>query len=299
MNLFFYFFFIIFSLSSQAGEFDTRFKDGNAYNLRKDEIRNNIQKQPFIIDVVFEDEKSLGIGFFIKEDGTGLTSYHVVSKGKSFASIEGVVYPIEIIGFDEVLDVAIIKVKGFQSSAFNIAKNQEYLPATKVSILEKRTQTFGKILQNNQNSFIFDIDISVGFSGSPVFCGESVCGIITSFEKQTNHAIATKTSKITKNFTEMLAGNNFKKKQFNFYVMDLQKYDSLSQDFENPKKNLGVLITYSDEENLQTWDIITQVNGQDVNNVQEMQGIISRIYANEETVFTVIRGKQTIVISIP
>ncbi len=282
------------------------------HNLRKEEIRNMMQKQPFVLDVILSDGKSSGMGFFISNDGTALTSYHVVENAQSiFAAIEGVLYQVEIVGYDEVLDVAALKVKNFQSHQLQFSKNDPQ-PQSKVSIFEKRSQIYGKVLQSSGINFTSDIEISQGLSGSPIFCGEVVCGIATSFQKQQTklelhsieifgNAIATKITKVVKNLDKMLLGEGFKKKKFDFYVMDLQKYDSISLENtpNSSQKNLGVLITHSTDEKLQTWDIITAINSQNVNNVNDLQVITASIYANEETIFTIIRGKETITISIP
>jgi len=282
------------------------------HNLRKEEIRNMMQKQPFVLDVILSDGKSSGMGFFISNDGTALTSYHVVENAQSiFAAIEGTLHQVEVVGYDEVLDVAALKVKNFQSHPLQLAKSDPQ-PQSKVSIFEKRSQIYGKVLQSSGINFTSDIEILQGLSGSPIFCGEVVCGIATSFQKQQKklelhsieifgNAIATKITKVAKNLDKMLLGENFKKKKFDFYVMDLQKYDSISLENtpNSSQKNLGVLITHSTDENLQTWDIITAINSQNVNNVNDLQVITASIYANEETIFTVLRGKETIMISIP
>lgn len=311
---------IILQVNAQEPE---RTKEAQIYstthNLRKEEIRNMMQKQPFVLDVILADGKLSGIGFFISNDGTALTSYHVVENAQNiFALIEGVLYQVEIIGYDEVIDVAALKVKNFQSHPLQLAKSDPQ-PQSKVSIFEKKSQIHGKVLQSSGVNFVSDILISQGLSGSPIFCGEVVCGIITSFQRQVQkeqtfeqkveykqagnigNAIATKVTKVAKNLEKMLSGENFKKKKFDFYVMDLQKYDSISLEntHNSAQKNLGVLVTHSKDENLQAWDIITAINSQSVNNVNDLQVITANIYANDETIFTALRGKETITISIP
>ncbi len=272
------------------------------HNLRKEEIRTMMQKQPFVIDVVSGGEKSSGMGFFIGEDGTAMTSHHVVEGSDSiFTAIEGVLYSVEIVGFDEVLDVAVLKVKNFQSHPLQFAKSDPQ-PQAKITISDKKNHIHGKVLQGLSNSFVCDVEISQGFSGSPVFCGDAICGVVTSFQKQTGNAIATKISKIAKNLEKMTAGENFKKKKFDFYVMDLQKYDSISLEDNarsSSQKNLGVLITHSIDEKLQAWDIITAINSQKVQNVNDLQLITSNIYASDETTFTILRGREVITITIP
>ncbi len=269
------------------------------HNLRKEEIRNMMQKQPFVIDVILGDEKSSGMGFFIEGEGLAMTSHHVVSGGDSIlAAIDGMLYQVEIVGFDEVLDVAVLKIKNVHSHSLQFAKSDPSLQ-TKITIPEKRSHVSGKVVQVLGNSFIADVEIMQGASGSPVFCGEAICGVVTSFQKQTGNAIATKISKIAKNLEKMTSGENFKKKKFDFYVMDLQKYDSISLDTGSHQKNLGVLITHSIDENFHTWDIITAINTQKVSNVGDLQAITGGIYANEEVTFTVMRGKETITVVIP
>ena len=55
----------------------------------------------------------LGTGFFIGKDGLGLTAYHVVfgAKALSAKTLSGARYPLQVVGYDENNDVAVVRVK--------------------------------------------------------------------------------------------------------------------------------------------------------------------------------------------
>jgi len=54
----------------------------------------------------------LGTGFFISQDGLALTAYHVVFGAKTLSArlLDGKDYPVNIIGYDDANDVALVKV---------------------------------------------------------------------------------------------------------------------------------------------------------------------------------------------
>jgi serine protease Do len=70
----------------------------------------------------------VGTGFFISPDGLVLTAYHVLDPGPAFAGAERLVargpdgrrYPLELVGFDAFLDLALLQAVG--------AENVPYLP---------------------------------------------------------------------------------------------------------------------------------------------------------------------------
>jgi serine protease Do len=61
--------------------------------------------------------ESLGSGFFIDTDGTAVTNYHVIKSASKIYAVAGdeVQYEAELIGGDEDLDIAIIKVKNIKN----------------------------------------------------------------------------------------------------------------------------------------------------------------------------------------
>lgn len=250
----------------------------------------NVYASSFIIDVTKNTESSTGMGFFIQNDGTGMTAYHVVQNADSISiKTEKQSLPAKIIGFDEVLDVAIIKTD-FVSNDFNGLTN--IMPVNIVISIEN---IFGNIINRSLNYFTMDIDIYEGLSGSPVMCGQGVCGVVTSFEKNTNNAIATRASAILKKYDQLLSGGKFKKKVVDFYVTNPTKELLTILEMDVNEKN-GVLVTKTKNQLLQTWDIITHINNKPVSNVEALQRIFSEIYEDELTKLQIIRDKKKYVI---
>lgn len=93
----------------------------------------------------------VGTGFFISPDGLVLTAYHVVDPGADFVGEESLVargpdgtrYPLELIGFDAYLDLALLRAVG--------AKDVPYLP------LQSRELSVGSgivAIGNSRNEFL-------------------------------------------------------------------------------------------------------------------------------------------------
>jgi len=63
--------------------------------------------------------ESIGSGFFIDADGTAVTNYHVIKSASKIYAVagDGVQYEATLIGGDEDLDIAIIKVKNIKNVA--------------------------------------------------------------------------------------------------------------------------------------------------------------------------------------
>ncbi|UOD33985.1 trypsin-like peptidase domain-containing protein [Deferribacteraceae bacterium V6Fe1] len=61
--------------------------------------------------------ESIGSGFFIDTDGTAVTNYHVIKSASKIYAVAGdeIQYEAELIGGDEDLDIAIIKVKNIKN----------------------------------------------------------------------------------------------------------------------------------------------------------------------------------------
>ena len=105
----------------------------------------------------------IGTGFFVSPDGLVLTAYHVVDPGPAFAGEERLVargpdgqrYPLELVGFDAFLDLALLQAVG--------AEDVPYLP------LESRELTVGSnvvAIGNSRNDFLEAVRASCAGSTS-------------------------------------------------------------------------------------------------------------------------------------
>lgn len=70
------------------------------------------------------EPNGLGTGFFISKDGLALTAYHVVfgAKALSAKTLSGARYPLQVVGYDENNDMAVVRV--------NVKNAVPFLPLT-------------------------------------------------------------------------------------------------------------------------------------------------------------------------
>lgn len=236
------------------------------------------------------NQRSSGVGFPVEKDGIVMTSYHVVEDVDSIITAEygGNIIDMKILGYDEILDVALLKTDVIFEDSSSLL-NDDISLGKVITINYPKKKIMGSITSKGDYSFQTDIAVSQGYSGSPVLCGVDICGIVTSFNKETKHAIATSSVKIWQKYHAMLEGKIFQKKNIEFLIINLTKnvLATLEMDVENPVN--GVLVTDSKNHNLQAWDIITHVNNHPINNVEALQSIISSTYSDEQITFNIIR----------
>ncbi len=249
----------------------------------------NVFASSFQIDVLKRGERSIGVGFFVEKNGIALTSYHVVEGADTIsAKINGEYVDATLLGYDEVMDVAILKADFQNEEFFTVSKKS--IKLNDVIILDGVSSDFsGTIIGESTNEFRTDIDISQGFSGSPVLYNNEVCGIVVSYDKRNNHAIAVKSERFSWNYKEMLKGKKYKKKDAGFYVMNLTRDALVMLGIDIAQKPHGVLITNAINSKFQPWDIITHLNGHPINNTDAMQTALMQMYAKDYAEFTIIR----------
>ena len=73
--------------------------------------------------------------------------------------------------------------------------------------------------------------------------------------------------------------------------MDLTKDAIITLGFDFSKKPHGVLVTYSQNNKLKSWDVITHVDNIEIYNVEELQNAIMKKYENDIITFQVVRNK--------
>lgn len=71
----------------------------------------NAQKSIARITAYLEGEEQAGSGFVVREDGLIVTNEHVVRGASQVtATIEGITYPVRVVAYDQILDLAVLKV---------------------------------------------------------------------------------------------------------------------------------------------------------------------------------------------
>jgi serine protease Do len=245
------------------------------------------------------DEQSLGVGFFVNNKGIALTSYHVVENSSVIlVKMNHILYNAEILGFDEVYDVALLKVDITNKDYYKTAIDQKSILGNTVTIDSTTRSQSGQVVQDREREFIVDVDIAQGFSGSPVLCEDFVCGVVVSLETETNHAIVAKSSGFMQNYDAMMSGSALRKKDIGLYVMGLTKDAIITLGFDFSKKPHGVLVTYSQNNKLKSWDVITHIDNIAIYSVEELQNAIMKKYENDTITFQVVRNKtlETVII---
>lgn len=262
-------------------------------------INFSVFASSFQIEVLRNGEKSTGVGFFIDEGGMAMTSHHVVSGADVvFAKIDGASFSVVVIGYDEVMDTAIIAVDNYSNKGYYDISNSKAALGEVVTLDRINTTYSGTIVSEGESEFQVDIDIVQGFSGSPILCHKKVCGIVVSYNKGTNHAIATKSEKFLKTYKDMLRGRAFKKKNTGIYVMNLTRDVLVTLGIDISEKPSGVLVANVQTSKFMPWDIITHLNGHPINNVDALQNTVSRLYETDIAEFMVIRTGKIVKVEI-
>lgn len=154
----------------------------NAKNLYTAEELNE-QAKKYVGEITCFDkngnELSIGTGFVYTEDGKVITNYHVIDGAYSAKIIiNGVEYDIKsVLGYDEHIDIAILKINGNNFHCVTIAENESITGNTVYAIGSSRgfTNTFSKGIITYSNRVIdnvsyiqHDASITNGNSGGPL-----------------------------------------------------------------------------------------------------------------------------------
>ena len=231
----------------------------------------------FIIEGKNENDTSLGHGFFIERNLIA-TSYHVVENATDVTfSIDGTKHDAQLLGYDQVLDIAILKTQRKTMDFYTIASCKNQSSGTLVTALNK---IVGDIEKNERFGLIVNINGKIGYSGAPFVVKNAVCGILTGFEKETGDAIIAKVSKdLVKNLKK---GKKIRKKDLKIYITDLTKENARLLNFDLKNIPRGILVTQSANKKIKEWDIITHINGTATPTVEEFLEVVNKIYQNQE-----------------
>lgn len=242
--------------------------------------------KPFLIEARHKGEVSYGSGFFINNKGIALTSYHVVENADGITIIlDGKKYDGDIAGYDEVLDIAALKVFSVERDFYIV---DECLPDNDGYIISVDGEIKAGIIAEDTRSLILRAKVRHGYSGSPFVVAGSACGILTGFHKKTGDAIVAKIN--ANKINDITLGKIFKRKDLQIYITDLTKSEMRSLNLDLKQKPHGILVTYSDNNLLRIWDIITKINGREIYNTDDFLVELGTIYENESTEIFIIRN---------
>ena len=130
-------------------------------------------------------ENSIGSGFIISDDGYILTNTHVIEDGdRIFITYNNKEYEVELIGFDDITDIAVVKIKNYVENLpylelknnikFNVGENVIVVGnpyGLGVSVSYGIISALNRSIKNTEYSNLIQTDATInkGNSGGPMF----------------------------------------------------------------------------------------------------------------------------------
>ena len=267
-----------------------------------------------------------GSGFVIDEDGNSLTNYHVVEEAYagdyevSVVMYDGTEYIAEIVGFDEVTDLAVLKIDANGLSAAELGDSENltvgqiiYTVGNPLGELSY-TMTSGIISARDRaitteadvavNMFQIDAAVNEGNSGGPVYNSlGQVIGIVTAKYASTGVeglGFAIPISDAVHIANQILEyGYVTDKASLGVQVATVTK--QIAQHYNMVE---GAYVNTVEEgsaaETAGIWvgDIVTAVDGKEILDSSELTSVVKSYHAGDEAVFTLWRDGETVEISV-
>lgn len=273
-----------------------------------------------IFSISNETELGLGTGMIVSSDGYILSNEHVTGSkySKCYITLEnGKSYEGTVMWSDNDLDLSITKIKetGLKYITLGDSDNIRvgetvYAIGNPIGFEFRRTVTSGiisaknrtiKIEEDNNKAYMSDLiqtdaTINPGNSGGPlIYPNGEVIGINTvkiSTAEGIGFAIPIN---VVKNIIECFKNTGtFEEATIGIYAYDKEVIPYLDSKISFEKGIYVAQITKNGPANktdLQEGDIITQIDGKDVNSMNELREIIYTKKPNEEVNLQVTRGK--------
>lgn len=273
-----------------------------------------------IFSISNETELGLGTGMIVSSDGYILSNEHVTGAkySKCYITLEnGKSYEGTVMWSDNDLDLSITKIKekGLKYITLGDSDNIRvgetvYAIGNPIGFEFRRTVTSGiisaknrtiKIEEDNNKAYMSDLiqtdaTINPGNSGGPlIYPNGEVIGINTvkiSTAEGIGFAIPIN---VVKNIIESFKNTGtFEEATIGIYAYDKEVIPYLDSKISFEKGIYVAQITKNgpaDKTDLQEGDIITQIDREDVNSMNELREIIYTKKPNEEVTLQVTRGK--------
>lgn len=273
-----------------------------------------------IFSISNETELGLGTGMIVSSDGYILSNEHVTGSkySKCYITLEnGKSYEGTVMWSDSDLDLSITKIKetGLKYITLGDSDNIRvgetvYAIGNPIGFEFRRTVTSGiisaknrtiKIEEDNNKAYMSDLiqtdaTINPGNSGGPlIYPNGEVIGINTvkiSTAEGIGFAIPIN---VVKNIIESFKNTGtFEEATIGIYAYDKEVIPYLDSKINFEKGIYVAQITKNgpaDKTELKEGDIITQIDGKDVNSMNELREIIYTKKPNEEVKLQVTRGK--------
>lgn len=289
---------------------------------------NTIKNETYTTDYYTEAESpetiSLGSGFLISEDGYIITNYHVIKDGKKInIKLKGseINFPAEIIGVDEIMDVALLKISIKNKLPYvEFDKTNNYKVGDVVVVVGNPynlgiSVSTGIISALNRNlkmssfdNFIqTDASINKGNSGGPMFnLRGKVIGLTSAIYSPDGSNVgigfAMPTTDLLPIIEELKRYGYVKRGTIGITVENVQKeiFDVL--DINN--RRYGVIIvnvktdSSAEKAGLLVSDIILKYNGKRVRNSRDLSLLITSTEIDSKVNLEVLRNNKIINISV-
>lgn len=298
------------------------------------EIKTQRQYDPFLNDPFFRDffgeqfksqpelRKGLGSGFIISKDGYIVTNYHVVenaSKINVYLTSRKDPYPAKLIGSDEQLDLAVLKINAGNDLPFlefgdtNKLQVGSWVIAIGNPYGLDHTVTVGVIsakgrpitINGNQFKDLLQTDASInpGNSGGPLInLRGKVVGINTAINAQAQGiGFAIPSSTVTQVLDQLITEGKVIRPWLGIYMQSVTKELA---DYFGLQKPEGVLIRAVAEKSpaqkagLQRGDIILEYNEEKINSPEKLKEEVMNTKIGEKVVLLVYRDGQTLYVPV-
>lgn len=276
-------------------------------------------------DSIFEtnatDNLSLGTGIIISDNGYIVTNWHLAGNKYSSCYVtleDGNIYNGTVVWADENLDLAIVKIsktglkylKLGDSDNIKIG-NQVYAIGNPIGIEFQRTVTSGiisglnrtiKLEENNNSSYMegliqTDASINQGNSGGPLvnLSGEVIGINSVKIESAEGIGFAIPINVIKPIIESFINTGDFEEAYLGIFAYDKEvtRYLEKELDIEN---GIYVVKIMSDgpayKSNIKTGDIITKIDGNNVNRMSELRNYIYRKKPGDVVSITIKRNNK-------
>lgn len=267
---------------------------------------------------------SLGSGFLISEDGYIITNYHVIKDGEKVnIKLKGseINFPAEIIGVDEIMDVALLKIsiknklpyvefdqtKNYKVGDMVIVAGNPYNLGVSVStgIISALNRN---LKMNSFDNFIqTDASINKGNSGGPMFnLRGKVIGLTSAIYSPDGSNVgigfAMPATDLLPLIEELKRYGYVKRGTIGIVVENIQK--EIFQILDTATRRYGVIITDikndspADRAGLLVSDIILKYNGKRVRNVRELSLLITSTEIGSRVKLDILRNNKVISITV-
>ncbi len=287
-------------------------------------IRNETYNNNYYMEENSPETISLGSGFLISEDGYIITNYHVIKDGKKInIKLKGseTNFPAEIVGVDEIMDVALLKISiknklpyvefdktnNYKVGDIVIVAGNPYNLGVSVSTGIISALNRNLKMTSFDNFIQTDASINKGNSGGPMFnLRGKVIGLTSAIYSPDGSNVgigfAMPTTDLLPLIEELKRYGYVKRGTIGITVENVQKEIFEVLDINN--RRYGVIIvnvktdSSAEKAGLLVSDIILKYNGKRVRNSRDLSLLITSTEIDSKVNLEVLRNNKIINISV-